>query len=239
MSGWLRRDTDELTFMWDVPQGTDEQGTFDWPRIRYVMLDVSGGAPSPSPLEDASIFNSDYAFFLPAAGVNTRGHVGGMLAFSGGNATAVHPGCAAWVYDDYSSAFLPLEHVEVTSALGDPDLDRWGDFYRARMDGAVPAQWIGSCYAVESAGIVQHVVRFGRDRDAVSHLFADVPVAGKDWMEPWIDAFYYAGVTTWLRRQPTHLLPREPRHARRNGSVPSARQARIRLRSAGRKPLLL
>ncbi len=28
------------------------------------------------------------------------------------------------------------------------------------------------------------------------HLFADVPVVGKEWMEPWIDAFYYAGVTT-------------------------------------------
>ncbi len=28
------------------------------------------------------------------------------------------------------------------------------------------------------------------------HLFADVPVTGKEWMEPWIDAFYYAGATT-------------------------------------------
>ncbi len=27
-------------------------------------------------------------------------------------------------------------------------------------------------------------------------LFADVPVAGKEWMEPWVDAFYYAGVTS-------------------------------------------
>ncbi len=28
------------------------------------------------------------------------------------------------------------------------------------------------------------------------HLFADVPVTGKEWMEPWIDAFYYDGITT-------------------------------------------
>ncbi len=28
------------------------------------------------------------------------------------------------------------------------------------------------------------------------HLFADVPVTGKEWMEPWIDAFYYNGITT-------------------------------------------
>ncbi len=28
------------------------------------------------------------------------------------------------------------------------------------------------------------------------HLFADVPVTGKEWMEPWVDAFYYNGITT-------------------------------------------
>ncbi len=27
-------------------------------------------------------------------------------------------------------------------------------------------------------------------------IFADVPVSGKEWMERWIDAFYYAGITT-------------------------------------------
>ncbi len=28
------------------------------------------------------------------------------------------------------------------------------------------------------------------------HLFADVPVIGKEWMEPWIEMFYYDGITT-------------------------------------------
>ncbi len=28
------------------------------------------------------------------------------------------------------------------------------------------------------------------------HLFADVPVVGKAWMEPWIEMFYYNGITT-------------------------------------------
>ncbi len=28
------------------------------------------------------------------------------------------------------------------------------------------------------------------------HLFADVPVTGKEWMEPWMEMFYYRGITT-------------------------------------------
>jgi len=31
---------------------------------------------------------------------------------------------------------------------------------------------------------------------AASHFFSDVPVTGKEWMEPWIDQFYREGVTT-------------------------------------------
>ncbi len=212
MSGWLRRDTSQLTFMWDAPQGTDPQGDFAWPRIRYVMLDVTSGAePLSAPLEDSAIYNDDYAFFLPAAGVNTRGHVGGMAAISGGTlASPVHPGCVAWLYDDYTSSLLPLDSHEVTVALGDPDGDRWGDFYRVRMNGLNAAQWIGACYAVEEAGVVPHIVSFGRERDAVSHLFADVPVAGKEWMEPWIEAFYYEGITTGCGLDPLIYCPEQP-----------------------------
>jgi predicted outer membrane repeat protein len=39
------------------------------------------------------------------------------------------------------------------------------------------------------------------------HLFADVPVAGKGWMEPWIDAFYYAGITTGCGTGPLVYCP--------------------------------
>ena len=162
-TGSVRRDTDRLTFMWDAPQGVDGQGTFDWPRIRYVMLDVSSGTPATTPLEDDSIYNADFAWFLPAAAVNARGHVGGVAAFAGGASTPIYPGCAAWIYDDYSTSFLPLEAMEVTTAAGNPDGDGWGDYYGARMSGLNPFQWIGSCYAVEMSGINSHVVRFGRE----------------------------------------------------------------------------
>ncbi len=38
-------------------------------------------------------------------------------------------------------------------------------------------------------------------------LFADVPVAGKVWMEPWVDAFYFAGVTTGCGANPLLYCP--------------------------------
>jgi predicted outer membrane repeat protein len=39
------------------------------------------------------------------------------------------------------------------------------------------------------------------------HLFADVPVTGKEWMEPWIEAFYYAGITTGCAGSPLRFCP--------------------------------
>ncbi len=41
----------------------------------------------------------------------------------------------------------------------------------------------------------------------VSHLFADVPVSGKEWMEPWVNAFYFAGVTTGCGVNPLIYCP--------------------------------
>ena len=110
MAGWLRRDTHELGFMWDVPEGEDGFGPGDWttwPLIRYLILDVSGGTPNTTPAADSFIWNANFAWFLPAAGVNARGHVGGMAARAGGTGStgAMYPGGNAWIYDDYSSDF--------------------------------------------------------------------------------------------------------------------------------------
>jgi hypothetical protein len=38
-------------------------------------------------------------------------------------------------------------------------------------------------------------------------MFADVPVLGKEWMEPWIEAFYYAGVTSGCGLGPLIYCP--------------------------------
>ena len=168
-SGWVRGDSHWLGFMWDVPQGTDVQGTFDWPRIRYVILDASSGTPALDPVEDSYIYSSEYAWFLPAAAVNHRGHVGGVAAFAGGTSSPVYPGCAAWVYDDYTAGTLAdavgSQSIVVTAAAGNATGDGWGDYYRTRPSGGNSNQWLGACYAVEGAGIAPRYVRFGRERD--------------------------------------------------------------------------
>jgi hypothetical protein len=42
---------------------------------------------------------------------------------------------------------------------------------------------------------------------AATHTFADVPVAGKEWMEPWVDQFYLEGITTGCGTGPLIYCP--------------------------------
>jgi len=45
---------------------------------------------------------------------------------------------------------------------------------------------------------------------AACHIFSDVPVAGKEWMEPWVDAFYLQGITTGCGANPLTYCPENP-----------------------------
>jgi len=42
---------------------------------------------------------------------------------------------------------------------------------------------------------------------AAGHYFADLPVAGKEWMEPWVDQFYREGITTGCGTGPLIYCP--------------------------------
>jgi hypothetical protein len=42
---------------------------------------------------------------------------------------------------------------------------------------------------------------------AASHYFADLPVAGKEWMEPWVDEFYREGITSGCGTGPLIYCP--------------------------------
>jgi hypothetical protein len=42
---------------------------------------------------------------------------------------------------------------------------------------------------------------------AASHFFADMPVAGKEWMEPWVDELYREGITTGCGTGPLIYCP--------------------------------
>ncbi len=73
-----------------------------------------------------------------------------------------------------------------------------------------------SCEATDQRGLVRPV-----DGDGVggavcdigafeyrpSHVFNDVPVTGKEWMEPWINEFYFNGITTGCGASPLIYCP--------------------------------
>ncbi len=40
-----------------------------------------------------------------------------------------------------------------------------------------------------------------------NHIFADVPVTGKEWMEPWINTFYFDGISTGCGSSPLVYCP--------------------------------
>jgi hypothetical protein len=44
---------------------------------------------------------------------------------------------------------------------------------------------------------------------AASHYFADMPVAGKEWMEPWVDQVYREGITTGCGTGPLIYCPED------------------------------
>ena len=45
---------------------------------------------------------------------------------------------------------------------------------------------------------------------AATHTFSDMPVAGKEWMEPWVDEFYTRGITTGCGAAPLIYCPENP-----------------------------
>jgi len=45
---------------------------------------------------------------------------------------------------------------------------------------------------------------------AASHFFSDLPVAGKEWQEPWVDEVYRRGITTGCGTAPLRFCPEDP-----------------------------
>jgi hypothetical protein len=45
---------------------------------------------------------------------------------------------------------------------------------------------------------------------AATHTFADLPVAGKEWQEAWVDQFYLEGITTGCGMSPLIYCPENP-----------------------------
>lgn len=164
-AGWLRSDLNQLGFMWTAPQGTDGKGTHPFPYIRTLVLDVS--VVPPTVLKHDATYDANKALFLPSAGVNARGHVGGSFATAGGTSSNEYPQCEVWLYDDVvGSSFALGSRTVITSGDSNPATPEWGKYFGTTVNGLNPYQWIGACYSMQAGIAVPRVVRFGRERDA-------------------------------------------------------------------------
>jgi hypothetical protein len=45
---------------------------------------------------------------------------------------------------------------------------------------------------------------------ASTGIFADLPVAGKEWMQPWVEEYYREGITTGCANSPLRYCPENP-----------------------------
>jgi len=177
-AGWLRRDLNQLGFMWTAPQGTDDKGSKPFPYIRTLVIDTSSLPLTVA--DDNWVYSDEHAFFLPSAGVNARGHVGGSYATAGGTTSAWYPQCSVWLYDDIAgSSFGIGANIGVTAGDTNPGSDTWGKYFRTRMSGLNPYQFLGTCYAIEGGTVTPRVVRFGRERDTYLPRRTDFDGEGK------------------------------------------------------------
>jgi hypothetical protein len=95
-------------------------------------------------------------------------------------------------------------------------MEAWVDqFYRDGITGGCGVSPLIYCpeRAVTRAEMAVFVLRAKHGSSyappAASHYFSDVPVTGKEWMEPWIDQFYREGVTTGCGVSPLRYCPEQ------------------------------
>lgn len=149
-----------LGFMVPSAQG----GGYPYPHVRVFRFRESDRAL----LSSQSVWSENCAWLFPAVHPNDRGHLGGTIAFGGGD---YYPGATAWIADDYNGgAIVPLENHVFASGNSGPEATRWGDYYTARRNVPYGNTWSGSGHCLDGGPqdrfAVGHYAWFGRERDA-------------------------------------------------------------------------
>ena len=96
-------------------------------------------------------------------------------------------------------------------------MEPWVDeFYRRGITGGCAASPLRYCpeNAVTRAAMAVFLLRALEGSSyvppAAAHTFADMPVVGKEWMEPFVDEFYSRGITTGCGSGPLIYCPENP-----------------------------
>lgn len=146
-------------FMWTAAQ----DNSFSFPYVKVVRLEES----TLNKLDEGEIFNNSFAYAYPSVFPNSRGHLGGTVAFGGGTR---FPGLAAWIADDFSST-NPANPELVTVAVGNsgPSTNRWGDYFTTRLHVPHDETWVGTGFVMvggfATGQAIPSFVWFGRERD--------------------------------------------------------------------------
>jgi hypothetical protein len=143
-TGWQSGNT--IGFQWDAQQ----DGNFPYPYVDQATFDVSSGWPSFS--ANYQIWNPNYAWMYPGAGIDARGHLGISLAIGGGTwQTYGYPGSQFAIADDVSGGAYEYHYLD----NGSHSAAEWGDYLTARPatgEGSIGGNtWLATGY-VEADG---------------------------------------------------------------------------------------
>jgi hypothetical protein len=176
--------------------------------IRWYQLDVTGDSIDAAPAQYGEFFgdpaDTDYRW-IPSLAVDRRGNmaVGYSVSSSG-------------MYPEIRYAGRLITDSPGTLGQGEATLvagtgaqtgvgGAWGTHSSMTIDPGGCAFWYTNMYYATTGSSWK--TRIGFFEMPSCHLFADVPVTGKEWMEPWIEAFYYAGITTGCGNPPLIYCP--------------------------------
>ncbi len=142
----------------------------------------------------------------PVNGMDQRDHV--RTLDGDGNGTFI---CDIGAYE-----YLPDEVFWDVPVTGKEWMKPWiHAFYEHGITTGCSVSPLGYCpennvtRAEMSVFLLRANHRIGYAPPALEHFFADMPVAGKEWMEPWVDEFYREGMTTGCALDPLRYCPEQ------------------------------
>ncbi len=161
--GWLANGV--LGFLWDAAQGAGGLGSFPYPYVHVVRIDVA----TLHLIDEPIIWSNTNAWADGAVAVDSRGGLGVSVAYAGGGN---NPGSAVMVLDDVSpAAWQPLN---VQLGTNGPPQNRWGDFLTVRSASGSGTTWLATAYTLQGTcsdnwapcpAVQPRFLWFGRQRD--------------------------------------------------------------------------
>jgi hypothetical protein len=144
------------SFQWDASQGTGGFGTFSYPYVQGVRVDINTMTLSSQDL----VYNQSFAWQYAALAPNGRGDLGGSIMFGGGS---YYEGCSTILHDQYTPGAWEADYSYYGSYDTTDTLS--GDYLTARS--TLGNTWSATCYLPQSSGssMTAHYLRFGRQGD--------------------------------------------------------------------------